>query len=479
MSSERSVFQSENPLHLAFWFGDVDPRPGALFRIGFGLTILHDLANMAGNLRGFLTDEGMLPRGVQAERVPWSVFEWVGSRGAVSAVFAAGVAAVVLFTIGYRTRATAALSWFFLTSLHTRNLYVTDGGDDLVRYLLFLSIFADLGGAFSVDTWLGRRVSRPVPAFGLRFLQLHIGLLYFVAARLKFRAGWLTHNVIYECLQLTGFVRPPGHMLLAAPSLCHALGALTVALEWSFVFLAFSPFRAGVSRGLAIFAGLATQVGILVTMRVGVFTETMIAAMLLFVLPEWLDRLDGWKAARPGQGTSPSIRPATPLEARNVPPLRAVAVAFLAFQFISLAWGPFIARRFPAPAWVSAERRLLWLDQPFGLFDVVYDVPTWEASGVTKAGRPVDVLAVAVPELVPKIAWSFSRWYKFTFKERERPFRFAELSAYFCRAFEDRAGEPLRELTLVETLTPPIHAGAATGGPARRRARWHHDCEAP
>jgi hypothetical protein len=386
---------------------------------------------------------------------------------------------VVLFTVGYRTRAMAALSWFFMTSLHTRNLYVTDGGDDLVRYLLFLSIFADVGGAFSVDSWLGRKVSRPVPAFGLRFLQLHIGLLYFVAARLKFRAGWLTHNVIYECLQLTGFVRPPGHMLLAAPSLCQVLGALTVALEWSFVFLAFSPFRIGLSRGLAIFAGLATQLGILVTMRVGVFTETMIAAMMLFVLPEWLDRLDGWKVAGRGQGALASFRPVAPLEARNIPPLRAAVVAFLAFQVISLAWGPFVARRFPAPAWFSAERRFLWLDQPFGLFDVVYDVPTWEAPGVTKAGQSVDVLAVAVPDLVPKIEWTFSRWYKFTFKERERPFRFAELSAYVCRAFEERGGEPLRELTLVETLTPPIHAGATTEGPARRRERWHHNCEAP
>lgn len=472
--------RSENPFQLSFWLGEVDPRPLAIFRVAFGLTLLHDLANYSANLRAFLTDGGMLPRGVQDEPLAWSAFDWVGDTASVTALFCAGVAVVVAFTLGYRTRVSAALSWLFLTSIHTRNLYVTDGGDDLVRNLLFLSIFTDLGGSFSLDARRRGTAHRPVPAVGLRFLQLHIALLYFVAARLKFRAGWLTHNVIYQCLQLTGFVRPPGHLLLSVPTLCFALGVVTLGLEGAFAFLAFSPVRISLARALAIGAGFGVQFGILITMRVGVFTETMVVAMLLFVQPEWLDHFASSARARGllrAPEKMPPPEPAAPLrlDIGTVPPGRLLTFGFLCIHFLVLAWGPFAARRFPLPAWVVAERRLPWLDQPFGLFDVVYDIPTWDVAGVTTTGNSVEVLPVAVPDLVPKVAWSFSRWYKFTFKERERPYRFASLGGYLCRAYGERAGEPLRELTLFETLTPPTLIGVERR-PARRRERWHQSC---
>jgi hypothetical protein len=141
----------DNPLQANYWFGTTDPRPQALFRWLFGLTVCHDLLNYSRDLRAFATDEGMMPRGVQADPHTWSVFELVGSTAGVGVLFACGLAVVICFTVGYRTRVAAALSWLFLTALHTRNLYVTDGGDDLVRCLMFISIFADLGRCWSVD----------------------------------------------------------------------------------------------------------------------------------------------------------------------------------------------------------------------------------------------------------------------------------------------------------------------------------------
>jgi hypothetical protein len=478
------VTRSESPIHLSFWVGDVDPRPLALFRILFGLTLLHDLANLTVDLRAFLTDEGMLPRGLQVAPRAWSLFHLVGSPFAVGVLFALGCCAVAAFTVGYYTRLATLLSFLFITSVHTRNLYVTDGGDDLVRNLLFLSLFADLGACFSLDTRVGRRKPAAAPAMGLRFLQLHVALLYFCAARLKFRAGWLTHNVIYQCLQLEGFVRPPGAWLSALPSMCFALGVLTVGLEWSFAFLAFSPFRIPLSRALAVAAGLAVQVGILATMRVGVFTEAMIAVMVLFTQPEWLDRASSWLSGQGRVGAalfegppwvSSSLTPPFGPSVSRVPALRAIVLVGLSLHFIPLAWGPFIARRFPPPAWVMAERQWLWLDQPFGLFDVVYDIPRWEAPGILSDGSNVEVLSRAVPALVPKVEWNFSRWYKFTFKERERPFRFAALGTFQCSEYERRTGARLQSFTLVENLTPPMLAGGSPR-PTRRRERWHQSC---
>ncbi len=162
--------RSENPFRAAYWLGGVDARPLSLFRVGLGLTRLHDLANYAVDLRAFVTDVGMLPRGVQGAPNLWNVFDWVGSPPAVAAVFALGCVAVAAFTIGYGTWLPTLISFLFFTSLHTRNLYVTDGEDDLVRNLLFLSLFGDLGGRYSVDARArGRKAD--VPALGLRFLH--------------------------------------------------------------------------------------------------------------------------------------------------------------------------------------------------------------------------------------------------------------------------------------------------------------------
>jgi len=466
----------ENPLRAQYWFGRVDPRPQALFRWLLGLAICHDLINYARDLRAFITDEGMLPRGFQADPRAHSPFEFIAHTGPAACVFGLGFAAVVSFTLGYRPRLSAALSWLFLTALHTRNLYVTDGGDDLVRYLMFLSIFADLGGCWSIDAWRSGIARRPAATLGLRFLQLHIALLYFCAARLKFRHGWLAQNVVFQTLQLTGFLRPPGQALGQLPALCRASTLMTLALEFSFAFLAFSPVRVGLTRALAIFAGVAVQFGILVTMRVGVFTETMLAAMALYTRPEWF----AWLGQKLGRGApvvsedAPGERDFGPAIRRD--PWRALAFAVLCFQFVSLAWGPFAARRFPLPHWAIAGREWLWLDQPFGLFDVVYDIPSWRAEGITQSGAHVEALAQAVPDLLPVVRWRFSRWYKFTFKERERAFRFAPLGRFICREYQAHTGEALREFSLIEKLTPPLVYGHPRE-PAHERERWHQVCE--
>ncbi|MEO7035164.1 MAG: HTTM domain-containing protein [Polyangiaceae bacterium] len=464
------------PWHAQFWLGKADPRPFALFRILLGLTVCHDLFNYARDLRAFLTDDGMLPRSVPSDPYAWGVFGLTGSFGPVAVLFGLGCCAVLAFTLGYRTRPAAAISWLFLTSLVSRNPYVTDGGDDLVRCLMFLCIFSDLSGCWSADVRLGRRAPHAVSMLGPRFLQLHIALLYFCAARLKFRKGWLTQNVIFQCLQLTGFARPPGHLLMHSPLLCRLTTVTVLGFEFAFAFLAFSPVKRNLSRLFAVGVGAAVQVGILLTMRVGVFTEAMLSSMALFACPEWFDYVA--KKANLSLGTNWSSLLEQPQKTWQ--DLRAalgqgLVLALLLCNFVRLAWGPFMGSHIHQPRWFSDSGRWLWLDQPFGLFDVVYPIPRWYAPGTTAAGTHVDTLAAAVPDLVPAVRWRFSRWYKFTFKERERPFHFPELSSFICRAYAENTGTRLREFTLFEELTPPRLPGGAVPVPETRE-RWHQVC---
>ena len=92
-------------------------------------------------------------------------------------------------------------------------------------------------------------------------------------------------------------------------------------------------------------------------------------------------------------------------------------------------------------------------------------------------GTPVDVLAVVAPGAEPRgPALSFSRWNKFTFKEREHPFLFPQLGAYLCRGYEERVpGAKLASFTLVDDATPPRGEDGAPVAP-RHREMWHWTC---
>jgi hypothetical protein len=466
------VARSENPFKPAFWIGTVDPRALGLFRITLGLTILHDLVNYSRDLRAFLTDEGMLPRGVVHDAFEWSVFDWVGTSGAVWLVFLVGCAVVGAFTVGYRTRLATVASWLFLASLHHRNHYVTDGGDDLARILLFWGMFADLGAAYGVDAH--RRLTRvvDVPALGLRILQLQIAALYFGAARLKLRAGWLHGDNIFDTLQLVGFARPLGGWLLGHPALCKLLTRATVVMEGLFAFAAFSPVAVKPSRAAAIAFGALVQLGILFTMRVGIFTEAVLASMCLFVVPEWLDRVEAW--VRLTRGRAEDDRPTASVP---FPRWRQLLGAAVLVEFVASVWGLIGQRRFPLPRPVVAQLSLLDLRAKYGLFDVTYDIARWEAQGVLADGTRVEVLPVAAPGTAPEEpGYVFSRWYKFTCKEREFPFRYPELGAYFCRTYDERtSGAHLAQFTLVAHEAPP----RAPGDPppeSHDRVLWSQEC---
>jgi hypothetical protein len=243
-------------------------------------------------------------------------------------------------------------------------------------------------------------------------------------------------------------------------------------MEFLFPFAAFSPAAIRATRAIAVALGVMIQMGILLTMRVGVFTEAMLAVVLLFILPEWIDRVEAW--VRRWRGIPEDTRPASAIEA---PPWRHALNAVALLQFVFAIWGMFAARRFPLPQAILNEVHLLDVEAKYGLFDLTYAIPRWEAPGVLVDSTPVEVLSVVAPGAMPRgAAIRYSRWNKFTFKEREHPYLFPELGAYFCRKYDAETGGPkLASFTLVDRAQPPrLPSGAAA--PADERVMWREIC---
>lgn len=412
----------DGPLDLDFWLGDVDARIVGIFRAGLGAILFCDALfalPLVGDLWGA---QGIWPSHLAAGPLANA------SNGALYVVYGLGLLALASFALGVFARVSAALAWLFLAFLHERNLGITTGGDFLAQILVFFCVWFDTGAAFSVPSrWFGKRRAF-VPAAPFRAMQLHLAILYFVTARLKIRGGWLAGDGIYLGLQHLGFVRPPGALLLEHPSVCRVLSLSVLLMEGAFPFLALMPIKGRQARLGAVLCGLGVQLGILTTMRVGMFTALMIWTCVLFL---------------PAQS-----RPAP--QDRKFLSRRVASCAGCLVVVVLLCWGVFVGRRFPLPRALNEGLNQLGLVQPFDLFGATYEVAQWSATGTSITGKPRDLLTYA-PGLRSEVGWTFSPLYKVTFATNADH---AAIGQWLCRKAAD-AGEPTANVVLKKRAHQP------------------------
>ena len=120
----------------------IDTRSLGLLRIALAGLVLFDLLQRSVDLRAHYTDFGVLPTWatkyiLSYKPLHWSLHLWSGSWQWQALLFSiAGVAAVCMLC-GYRTRWATVITWILFASLHTRHPVVLNGGDHLLRMLLF------------------------------------------------------------------------------------------------------------------------------------------------------------------------------------------------------------------------------------------------------------------------------------------------------------------------------------------------------
>ena len=122
-----------------------DLRSLAALRIGCALLILLDLLQRSTDLVAHYTDYGVAPRTLVMENLS---SRWYSSLHLMSGVWQlqallfliAGGAAIALL-VGYRTRLATIVSWALFVSLCARNFYLVQGGDLLLRVVLFWGMF--------------------------------------------------------------------------------------------------------------------------------------------------------------------------------------------------------------------------------------------------------------------------------------------------------------------------------------------------
>ena len=277
-----------------------DYRSLAVYRFLMGLIVMADVAYRIPDLVNFYTDVGLVPRSTfMAEMgMPWSMsFHFGnGSIGFATVMFAIHFLFGLLLMVGYKTRWAIIGAFIMTVSVHNRNWLVNNGGDDILRAILFISIFLPMNRCFSIDSAL-KRDKAPLPdvhisTWGWMYF-LQVFAIYYVSYLLKDHPMWRTDfTAVYFASRLDIFSSSFGFWLRQFPAFAKLTTIFTIYLEFLGPLLLVFSFIFGrfwwIARLIVIALFWGLHGGIIATMMIGVFPFTCLVMWVIFLpTPMW------------------------------------------------------------------------------------------------------------------------------------------------------------------------------------------------
>ena len=269
-----------------------DLRSLAALRIAVALLIIGDLISRSRDLEAHYTDFGVVPRSVLALYDRWriSVHMMSGTWEIQALLFSVTGALAVLLLFGYRTRLMTAVLWFLLASLDSRNPFIADGGDTLLRLTLFWAFFLPWGACFAIDR--ARQPSSPQPPTQIYSAAtfayaMQLTMIYGLSIYHKTSPEWRSEGTaVYYALNLLQMANPVGVYLANFPFLTRLLTHGVFWFQAIGPLLLFFPFRNGPVRTATVFGFISMHIGMSLCLQIGLFSWIAALAMVVF-LPSW------------------------------------------------------------------------------------------------------------------------------------------------------------------------------------------------
>lgn len=275
-------------------FFSLDIRSLAVFRIALALVLIADWLDRLPDLYTLYSDHGIVPREAITGLVPISVHFYSGEVWYQGVLV--GIALLFAFglLIGYKTAFVTIVSWFLIVSVHGRNPSILHGGDQVIRLVLFWSLFLPLGACYSLDAADPRRrpASPRVLSPGSVGLILQIVLIYWFAGAWKWAPEWRTEGTaVHHALQIGHFSSRIGQWLTAYPGICRILTFSTIYLELVGPVLLFVPFYPALLRLVLVGTFILFHAGLALTMELGIFPWACCVAWLPLLPTAFWDRI--------------------------------------------------------------------------------------------------------------------------------------------------------------------------------------------
>ncbi len=273
----------------------IDPRALAAFRIAVGLVLLINLlVYRLPNLTPFYTDSGVFPRSLLAETHPlfarFSLHALSGALWWQGLLLALAAVAALALLVGYRTTLATGISFLLLASLYARNPFVLNGGDSILLTFLFFGLFLPLDKRWALGGTRDESSDRRILSLATAFFLVNFTTIYTVNSLLKYQSdAWMAGTAVPRVFHVEGYIVRLGPYFAEFTS-------LLTGVNWSWIILlSLAPLLLLVTgwARIALVAGfMSAQLGMALTMRLGVFPLVMIAALLTFLPPRAWDPVE-------------------------------------------------------------------------------------------------------------------------------------------------------------------------------------------
>lgn len=281
----------------------LDLRTLALYRVLLGVIVMCDVLVRVPYLRDFYTDTGLIPRAtfVSTMAQPWSFSLHLANGGVfyIALLMLMHLLCGLSLSLGFLTRWATIGAYVLTVSQHNRNWLLNNGGDDLLRSLLFISIFLPLARVFSMDSALTENKLEGEKAhfstWGLT-MYLQAFVVYYFSYLLKTSPIWREdYTALAYSLRLDIFATPFTHLFYSSQLVSKLMTMFTIWLEFGGPLLLIFCFLAGRSwwivRLLVITLFFGLHLGIFASMKIGLFPFICLAMWTLFIPGEAWERV--------------------------------------------------------------------------------------------------------------------------------------------------------------------------------------------
>lgn len=290
------------PFHPRYWFGELETRWLAVFRILFAAILLKDAVYHLFLAKLFYSDSGILPRSALfdglARTFRFSLMDAIAYSDFAIIFFILWIIVLIALLLGYRVRLMTILNFIIILSVHERDVYILTGADTVMRVMSFWFMFAPIGQHYSLDAlWRRQRgdtSEKTAFALPIRLLQWQLILVYCCTAYLKMIGPiWTRGEVMHYVLQLDSFILPFGLWMRSwPPYLLNLLSYYALFAEILIPFFLLFPLFWRWTRLLAFLLALGLHGGIALVLAIPDFSLVMLIAFLNFFDNDWLKRLE-------------------------------------------------------------------------------------------------------------------------------------------------------------------------------------------
>ena len=286
------------------WF-EVDSRSLGIFRIFLGILCFIDIARRWNYIDIFYTNGSIIS--ASSSTSFYKMFTLLTSftkSWEVYLFFLIGLFFSVLLIIGYRSKLSHIICAVVIISIHNRAIILENAGDMFFNSLLIWTIFLPLGLSYSIDalkkSLVGFKentieelnnknfgINYPIKITSLAYFAvlLQISWIYFFTALNKTGYDWKNGYAIFKMYQLDTFLTPIGYIIrdyITSP-ISKLLTFGVVYLEYSIIILLFIPFYSYIFRTFAIIALSFFHIMIRLSVKVGLFSFTMLTTFTLLI----------------------------------------------------------------------------------------------------------------------------------------------------------------------------------------------------